>query len=109
MKKVQRKESDLGDIFPESGQVSVLIANLFEEYMRLFDELEKAAISKAKNTDNKVENLQKLIDEAAKEMENEPPTAKSNPSLHGESSTTIETNKASFEGEDSVSSPSHKG
>ncbi|KAL7609650.1 hypothetical protein Lser_V15G12999 [Lactuca serriola] len=42
MLKVQRSNSALGEIFPESGQVSVPISNLFEGYIQLFDEPEKA-------------------------------------------------------------------
>lgn len=104
MKKVQRSESDLREIFLESGEVSVPIANLFEEYMRLFDEPEKAAHSEAKAANKKIDNLKKIIDEAAKEMESEPPKAKGDPpstdsKFQGESSTPLKTNEVSFEGE----------
>ena len=73
MKKVQRSEYDLGEIFPESGQISVPISNLFEEYIRLFDEPGKAVHSEATEEDNKIDNLKKITDEAAKEIKNDPP------------------------------------
>ena len=118
MKKVQRSESDLGEIFPESGQVSVPISNLFEEYMRLFDEPEKATNSEANAADNKIDNLKKVIDEAAKEMESKPskstggPSSNDSPSnvskLKGESSTTPKATEVSSEGEHPIPSQPNK-
>mgnify|MGYP001546459011 CR=1 FL=1 len=60
------------EIFPQTGQVTAPISNLFEEYMLLFDEPENAILSKAKPADNKVDNLNETINEAAKAMEREP-------------------------------------
>ena len=62
----------MNEIFPKIGQVSVPLSNLFEEYMLLFDEPENSILSEAKAADNKVENLKKIIDEAAKAIESEP-------------------------------------
>ena len=44
---------------------------MFEEYILHFDEPEKYILSEAKATDNKVENLKKIVNEAAKAMESE--------------------------------------
>nr|KAJ0227036.1 hypothetical protein LSAT_V11C100049630 [Lactuca sativa] len=111
MKKVQRTESASEDIFPEFGQVSVPISNLFEEYIRLFDEPEKAINSEATAADNKVDNLKKVIDEATKTMESEPPTPTSSTSssnkdstFQGESSTTSKISEVPVEGENPISS-----
>nr|KAJ0203047.1 hypothetical protein LSAT_V11C500252350 [Lactuca sativa] len=116
MQKVQRTESALGDIFPESGQVSVPISNLFEEYIRLFDEPEKAIHSEATATDNKLDNLKKIIEEATKEMESKPPSTNSSigspnkdSTLQGGISTTSQTSGASVEVENPSSYPTSKG
>ncbi|XP_052623813.1 flocculation protein FLO11-like [Lactuca sativa] len=119
MKKVQRSESALGEIFPESGKVSVRISKLFEEYIQLFDEPEKAKHSEAKAVDKKIDNLKKIIDEAAKEMESEPPKptvgqssndSPNNDSMFkGETSLAPKTTEMSFEGENPILSPTHKG
>ena len=70
------------EIFPKSGQVSVPLSNLFEEYMLLFDEPEKAIHSEVKADDNKIDHLKKIINEAANGMESEAQgtTEKLNPS-----------------------------
>ncbi|XP_042757515.1 uncharacterized protein LOC122197456 [Lactuca sativa] len=118
IKKVQRNESLLGENFPTSGQVSVPISNLFEEYIRLFDEPEKAAHSEAKVADNKIDYLQKIIDDAAKEMTSDIPKSAGNQSstdsqinnsmFKGESSSAPSASKVSFEGENSTSSLTNK-
>ena len=43
--------------------------------MLLFDEPEKAISSESKAVDNKVDELKKIIDEAANDMHKEPPSA----------------------------------
>ncbi|KAL7607683.1 hypothetical protein Lser_V15G10022 [Lactuca serriola] len=54
------------EIFPKSSQVTALISNLFEQYMLLFDEPEKAIDSDSKAEDNKVDSLKQIIDDAHK-------------------------------------------
>ncbi|XP_052622435.1 uncharacterized protein LOC128127785 [Lactuca sativa] len=61
----------MDEIFPQTGQVSVPISNLFELYMKLFDDPETAILFEAKAVDNKVDDLKKVIDEAAKITESE--------------------------------------
>ncbi|XP_023745445.1 uncharacterized protein LOC111893610 [Lactuca sativa] len=99
----------MGEIFPESGQVSAPLSNLFDEYIRLFDEPEKAIHSEEKAADNKIDNLKTIIVEATKEMENdrfkptdgqpstEPPN--NNSMFKGEGSSVSNTMKLSTEGE----------
>ncbi|KAL7600488.1 uncharacterized protein LOC128134121 [Lactuca sativa] len=96
--------------------VLVPISNLFEEYIRLFDEPEKAIHSEATAADNKLDNLKKVVDEATKEMENEPPSTKSSTgspnkdsTFQGESTTTSKTAEVSVEGENSSSPPTSTG
>ena len=62
----------MGEIFQELGQVSVPISNLVEEYIRLFDETEKAIHSVVNAADNKIDHLKKIIDEVVKDMEKDP-------------------------------------
>ena len=47
MKKLTSRKEPMDEIFPQTGQVSIPISNLFEEYVKLFDELETAILSKA--------------------------------------------------------------
>ena len=82
VKKLQSNKGPIGEIFLASGRFSVPISNLFEEFILLFDELEKAINSEIKAADNKIDILKKVIDEAAKEMESEhhEPTEQPGPS-----------------------------
>ena len=66
MKKLTSSKETMDEIFPQTGQVSIHICNLFEEYVKLFDEPKTSILSEAKATDNDVDNLKKVIDEAAK-------------------------------------------
>ena len=64
----------------------VPISYLFEEYMLLFDEPEKAVHSEAKATNINIDHLKNIIDEAPKDMESEPQVEKQTPSVPIESS-----------------------
>ncbi|XP_052619864.1 uncharacterized protein LOC128126146 [Lactuca sativa] len=80
--------------------------------------LQKATNSEANAADNKIDNLKKVIDEAAKEMESKPskstggPSSNDSPSnvskLKGESSTTPKATEVSSEGEHPIPSPTNK-
>ncbi|XP_023759336.1 uncharacterized protein LOC111907759 [Lactuca sativa] len=72
VKKLQSSESPMKEIFLQKGQVTVPISNLFEEYIMLFVEPEKATLSEAKAIDNKVDNLKEIINKVAQDMESEP-------------------------------------
>ena len=75
VKKLKTTNGSVEEIFPKSGQASVPISNLCEQYMQLFDEPEKAIHSESKDVDNKVDNLKKIIDDATKKMaDGQPPT-----------------------------------
>ena len=52
VKKLQAIEDTAGEIFPQTGQVTVSIANLYEKFVELFDEPEKASLSEAGAADN---------------------------------------------------------
>ena len=86
----------MGEIFPELGQVLVPISNLFEEYMRLFDEPEKVIHSEAKAADNKIDHLKKIIEDAAKDMAKDP-----SKQANDQPSNEPPNNSAVFEGESS--------
>ena len=76
--------------------------------MLLFDEPEKAISLEAKATDNKINSLKKIIDEAAKAIESEPTTSNDHPTTNdppkessvfqGEGSSTLETTELPFQG-----------
>lgn len=130
MKKIQASECLTEEIFLVSGQLLVPIYNLFEEYMLLFDEPEKAINSEARAADNKIDSLKKIIDEAAKAMEIEPqqltrkstqsePTAsndhptinnppKESSLLQGEGSSLLETTELPFQGENPSKTTTHE-
>ncbi|XP_052626769.1 uncharacterized protein LOC128133398 [Lactuca sativa] len=72
VKKLTSSKEPMDEIFPQTGQVTIPISNLFEEYVKLFDEPESAILSETKAADNEVDNLKKIIDEAAKVMESKP-------------------------------------
>ncbi|XP_023739188.1 uncharacterized protein LOC111887260 [Lactuca sativa] len=87
----------------------VLISNLFEECILLFDKPKSAINSESKAADNKIDNLKNVIDEAAKEMESEhqEPTRQPGPSeppkesfiFHEEGNPSLtKTHDASFKG-----------
>ena len=61
-------EDALQEIFPKNGQVTTSISNIFEQYLLLFDEPQKAIDSESTAKDNKVDNLKQVIDDAAKMM-----------------------------------------
>ena len=105
------------ETFPQTSHVTAPISNLFEEYILLFDEPEKANLSKVKAADNKVDNLKKIINEDAKAMESEPqgpnePQGPSKPpndrtTFEGESSSTPKRPDFPFQGENPSPTKNH--
>ena len=75
VKKLKTTEGLLEEIFPISGQVTVPISNLFEQYMLLSDEPEKAIHSESEAADNKVDHLKKIINDVIKKMAVDQPQA----------------------------------
>ena len=73
VKKLKTTEGAMQEIFPKTSQVTVPISNLFEQYMFLFDEPEKAIDSESKAEDNKVDSLKQIIDDAAQKMDADQP------------------------------------
>ena len=79
VKKLKATEEAIGEIFSQTGQVTASIANLFDQFVELFDEPEKATLSEAKAADNKIDHLKQIVEDAAKQMgegeqvPNEPP------------------------------------
>ena len=68
VKKLKTTEEAIGEIFSQTGQVTATIANLFDQFVDLFDEPEKATLSEAKAADNKIDHLKQIFEEAAKQM-----------------------------------------
>lgn len=93
VKKLKASEDTVGEIFSQTGQVTASIANLFEKFVELFDEPEKATLSKASAADNKVDHMKELIEDVAKQM-NEGGSSSNDPPQHD----------ASVEGEEPSSS-----
>ena len=58
----------------------VPISTLHDEFMLLFEEPEKAISSEYKATENKEDELEKIIDDVMKDMENKPPSSNEPPS-----------------------------
>ena len=73
VKKLKLTGEVIGEIFFQTGQVTVSIANFFDQFMDLFDEPEKAAHSEATAADNKIDHLKKIVEDAAKQMGEEEP------------------------------------
>ncbi|KAL7591015.1 hypothetical protein Lser_V15G34603 [Lactuca serriola] len=67
LKQIQSNESQIMEIFPKPCPSVIPISNLYEEFMLLFDEPEKAITSEAKAADNKVDELKKIIVDAVKD------------------------------------------
>lgn len=56
--------------------MTIPFSNLYEEFMNPFDEPVKDISQKSKAVDNKEDELQKIIDDVAKDLENKPPNLK---------------------------------
>nr|AGM34082.1 hypothetical protein [Lactuca sativa] len=116
VKKMKTTEGALQEIFPKTSHVTAPISNLFEQYMLLSDEPEKAINSESKETDNKVNSLKQVIDDAAQKMADDQPKANKLPgfskpsgdcpSVQGESSSPPKDLGPSFQGENSMSQSS---
>ena len=106
VKKLKATEEAIGEIFTQTGQVTASIANLFEQFVELFDEPEKATLSEAKAADNKVDHLKQIVEDAAKRMgegehvPNEPP--KHGASVEGENPPSSKQPSSQLEGENSI-------
>ena len=81
VKKLKTPEGAMQEIFPKSSQVTMPISNLFEQYMLLFDEPEKAIDSESKAEDNRVDSLKQIIDDVAQKMAADQPKATERPDL----------------------------
>ena len=66
-------EEAIGEIFSQTGQVTATIANLFDQFVDLFNEPEKATLSEAKAADNKIDHLKQIVEDATKQMGEEEP------------------------------------
>ena len=56
--------------------MTIPLSNLYDEFLNLFDKPEKAITSESKATDIKEDELKKIIDDDAKNLENKPPILK---------------------------------
>ena len=74
LKRIQLKEHQSKEILPKTNPTTIPIYSLYDEFMLLFDETEKVVTYEAKAAGNKVDELKKIIDEATKDMDNQPST-----------------------------------
>ena len=61
VKKLKATDDASQDIFPKNGQVTISISNLFDQFMLLFDEPQKAIDSESTAKDNKVDHLKQVL------------------------------------------------
>lgn len=116
IKKLKTTGGAMQEIFPKSSHVTMPISNLFEQYMLLFDEPEKAIDSESKSAYDKVNSIKQIIDDVAQKMAAEHPKATERPdsrepagdcsSIQEESSSLPNDQGSSFHGENSSSSSS---
>ncbi|XP_052627139.1 uncharacterized protein LOC128133664 [Lactuca sativa] len=114
VKKLKATEGSVEEIFPISGQVTIPISNLFEQYMLLFEEPETAIHSESKDVENKVDQLKKLIVDTTKKMADQQPQAdkqsnsceppRDSSYVQGEGSYPPNNQDSSFQGENPSSS-----
>ena len=76
LKKFQKNDSPSKEIFPKTNFATIPLSNIYEEFLNLFEEPEKAISSESKAADNKEDELKKIIEDATKDMEYEHPTPK---------------------------------
>ena len=72
LKKYQTSDRQSEETIPVTNPMTTPLSNLHEELMNLFDEPEKAISSESKAADNKKDDLKKIIDDAVKDLPNEP-------------------------------------
>ncbi|XP_023742892.1 uncharacterized protein LOC111891036 [Lactuca sativa] len=111
VKKLKATEDASQDIFPKNCQVTISISNLFDQFMLLFYEPQKAIDSESTSKDNKVDNLKQVIDDAARKMvddqskgtksEDASEPSGDHPTVEGEGSSPHHDQVSSFQGENS--------
>ena len=55
-----------------TNPMTIPLSNLYEGFNNLFDEPKKAISSESKATDSKEDEIKKIIDDVAKDLESEP-------------------------------------
>ena len=90
------------EIFPQANATTIPLSTLYNKFLNLFDEPEKAISSDSKAANNKIDELKKIIDDAAKKIEQENPTPKD----HESPSQSLDAN-ATLQGEGSTSASSY--
>ncbi|XP_052620068.1 uncharacterized protein LOC128126361 [Lactuca sativa] len=116
VKKLRATKDASQDIFPQNGKVTISISNLFDQFMLLFDEPQKAIDSESIAKDNKVDNIKQVIDDAARKMADDQSKgteradrsgpSSDHPTVEGEGSSPHYDQGSSFQGEDSSTNTS---